>query len=320
MIVSLNYFRRNILKKMKHRQKNGHVDKRKEKEPVTSKKSAITTISIIIALLSVLFIAWKPWVQRLFSILKYDEIETLASARDLSVYYQSTIECSEDYKVELTKFSDCVPRSCGRIVLDSIIEEHEADVLHNLAVKGLSLGGGSGGASIFDLHSGALSKNDSFINIKALPAYKKLFTQRELQVYRDTKLRILSVISKMFGVPESSLHLTHPTFFSRLDSRPAVTPHDEYWHPHIDKEQYESFHYTSLIYLTTFGEDFEGGRFIFIDKDGVNRTVEPRKGRISAFTSGSENVHHVEKVTSGTRYALTVAFSCDKKYAISDPT
>jgi hypothetical protein len=43
-------------------------------------------------------------------------------------------------------------------------------------------------------------------------------------------------------------------------------------------------------------------------------------GRVSMFTSGSENVHYVERVTSGTRYALTVSFTCDQKYAIDDPT
>jgi hypothetical protein len=43
-------------------------------------------------------------------------------------------------------------------------------------------------------------------------------------------------------------------------------------------------------------------------------------GRVSMFTSGSENLHYVERVTSGTRYALTVSFTCDQKYAIEDPT
>ena len=38
------------------------------------------------------------------------------------------------------------------------------------------------------------------------------------------------------------------------------------------------------------------------------------------FTSGSENLHYVERVTSGTRYALTVSFTCDQKYAIDDPS
>ena len=42
-------------------------------------------------------------------------------------------------------------------------------------------------------------------------------------------------------------------------------------------------------------------------------------GRLSFFTSGSENTHYVEKVRDGTRFALTIAFTCDKKYAIDDP-
>lgn len=100
----------------------------------------------------------------------------------------------------------------------------------------------------------------------------------------------------------------------------AKTVHDEYWHPHVDKETYESFHYTSLLYLNDFGRDFEGGRFVFIDKNNVNSTVEPRKGRVSMFTSGKENLHSVEKVTSGTRYALTVSFTCDLQFAIPDPS
>lgn len=37
------------------------------------------------------------------------------------------------------------------------------------------------------------------------------------------------------------------------------------------------------------------------------------------FTSGAENPHFVERVTSGTRYALTVSFTCDQNEAISDP-
>lgn len=42
-------------------------------------------------------------------------------------------------------------------------------------------------------------------------------------------------------------------------------------------------------------------------------------GRVSMFTSGSENLHEVERVQSGTRYALTVSFTCDPNAAISDP-
>ena len=45
------------------------------------------------------------------------------------------------------------------------------------------------------------------------------------------------------------------------------------------QETYGSFHYTSLLYLTTYKKDFTGGRFIFIDK-AQNSTVEPKLGKI----------------------------------------
>lgn len=73
-----------------------------------------------------------------------------------------------------------------------------------------------------------------------------------------------------------------------------------------------------MLYLGDYGIDFKGGRFVFIN-DKSNSTIEPRKGRLSMFTSGGENPHYVEKVTSGTRYAATISFTCDKKYAIDDP-
>lgn len=44
------------------------------------------------------------------------------------------------------------------------------------------------------------------------------------------------------------------------------------------------------------------------DENGYHEII-PKKGRLLMFTSGKENVHKVEKVTAGTRYAMTVAFT-----------
>lgn len=85
------------------------------------------------------------------------------------------------------------------------------------------------------------------------------------------------------------------------------------------QETYKSFHYTTLLYLGDYNIDFKGGRFVFVDEK-FNRTVEPRKARLSMFTSGRENLHYVEKVTSGIRYAMTISFTCDQQYAIQDPS
>ncbi|XP_054167476.1 2-oxoglutarate and iron-dependent oxygenase domain-containing protein 3-like [Oppia nitens] len=231
--------------------------------------------------------------------------------------------CSNDYNEDRQRFGSCAPKLCGRFVSDAVVTESEAKHLLSVAKKGLSLGGSSGSASILDLHSGALSMDTNFVNIYKLMkkmSKEDIFTDKDFEIYRTVKNKILQTIAIHFGISGQHLFLTDPTFFSRLTSEAAKTKHDEYWHKHIDKNTYKSFHFTSLVYLSTYGRDFTGGRFVFIDKTiQKNITIEPKLGRLSAFTSGSENEHYVERVTSGTRFAITVSFTCDPKYAISDP-
>lgn len=245
---------------------------------------------------------------------------TLAKQKEIIQGRGQSIQCSEDYKNEVNAFPGCVPEKCGRAVSDRLVTEQEAEMLLDIGKRGLSFGGSDGGASVLDLHSGALSKGKHFVNIYKLKEANNLFNIRDFAVYRVVRTKIQHAVAHNFGISIESLYLTHPTFFSKLSSEDPATPHDEYWHPHVDKETYESFHYTSLLYLTDYGMDFQGGRFIFIEKDNSTVVVEPRKGRVSMFTSGSENVHFVERIKSGVRYALTVSFTCDQKYAIKDPS
>ncbi|KAG7271217.1 hypothetical protein CRUP_003394 [Coryphaenoides rupestris] len=51
-----------------------------------------------------------------------------------------------------------------------------------------------------------------------------------------------------------------------------------------------------------------------------DRHVRVAESRISFFSSGSENLHRVEQVAWGTRFAITVSFTCDPVHAIADPT
>lgn len=264
-----------------------------------------------ILILGVLFVVWYNS--------KNGKEVSLAQQKDILLNRNQNIQCSDDYKLDLDKFPNCTPKKCSRVVTDKLVSTTETDVLLRIAKSGFSLGGSAGGASILDLHSGALSKGQGIINIYATDAAKEIFNSVDLSIYKAVRIKIQHTIAHHFGLDPDSLYLTHPTFFSRMTNAPAKTIHDEYWHPHIDKETYKSFYYTSLVYLNDYGKDFEGGRFVFVDNNNVNMTVEPRKGRVSLFTSGSENLHLVEKVTSGTRYALTVSFTCDPEYGISDP-
>ncbi|GIY88147.1 2-oxoglutarate and iron-dependent oxygenase domain-containing protein 3 [Caerostris extrusa] len=174
-----------------------------------------------------------------------ENFHVLASQKDKLQLITAEVPCSQMYKKEISRFKECIPKQCGRLVTDINCQ------------KGFALGGSLGGASILDLHSGALSYANSFINI-----YEKISTQNK-------------------------------NVFTTEDFKKKV--------------------------YSDYGVDFSGGRFVFVS-NSKNMTVEPRIGRVSAFTSGSENPHYVERVSSGTRYALTVSFTCDPKFAISDPT
>jgi len=231
-------------------------------------------------------------------------------------------ECSKSYEREMKFFPKCVPNKCGRIVTDQLVDPIEIDMLLDLVYKMFASGGSSGGASILDLHSGALSFEEKFVNVYNISKLSKKMNDKHFQVYNLIKRRIHETIAKQFGIPASSLYLTYPTFFSKITNATAKTVHDQYWHIHVDKMSYESFHYTSLVYLNTYKDDYLGGRFIFVDGGNDNRTtliVEPKKGRVLAFTSGEENRHFVERVQTGTRYALTISFTFNRKYAIYDP-
>ena len=61
----------------------------------------------------------------------------------------------------------------------------------------------------------------------------------------------------------TKLFFTAPTFITREigdKSWKPSTMHDEYWHPHVDKNNTEHYDYSGLIYLSTHGEDFQEKR------------------------------------------------------------
>ena len=299
-------------KTKKNRSKVNRNRNKSEEIAGTSVVQRIVAVAVIIAA----YIYGRDYFLKRYII--GDDFETFAAVTEYISERSTNVPCSKDYGSE---FKACIPKKCGRFVMDSIVSKQEAKSLRKLAEKGMSHGGGSGGATILDLHSGALSVGDKFVNIYTLAAKRNepVFSEADFEIYRSVKQKIHLAVAQKFGVNLKVLYLTKPTFFSRMTAKPAVTLHDEYWHPHIDKVTYGSFFYTSLLYLSDSDKDFSGGRFVFLGKD-VNTTVEPRLGRVSFFTSGSENEHFVEKVAGGTRFAITISFTCDKQFAISEPT
>ena len=283
--------------------------KHSDRYGIVSHKTTAKFVMLIGAVIFVVYTSYKK--ENIHPMAKVDEV--------LEKKRHAQMLCHPQYKREIQDINPvCLPARCGRFIVDDLVSVSDAHKLLEIAKKGLAQGGGNGGASILDLHSGALSHGDNFINL--YKTHPNVFSQRDFETYRNIKNRVKAAVAEHFNLDNDQLYLSHPTFFSELTSIPAVTLHDEYWHPHIDKETYPSFHFTSLLYLSDYKRDFTGGRFIFIDESAkANRTIEPREARVSAFTSGVENRHYVEPVTGGTRYALTMGFTCDKTKSIPDP-
>lgn len=286
---------------------------KKDRLPQEAQRTWLRIVALGVSLALVTFLLWSS------AGIDDDVAEVVAHRGEVLEGRFIEVPCSEDYDGH-RRFEGCTPRKCGRGVTDIVITREEAEQIRRIAEKGLSLGGSDGGASILDLHSGALSVGKHFVNLYRYFGDKiqTIFSEEDFQLYRDIRQKVQLTIAEAFGIRASLLYLTKPTFFSRINSTEAQTAHDEYWHAHVDKVTYGSFDYTSLLYLSDYLEDFGGGRFVFME-EGSNKTVEPRAGRVSFFTSGSENLHRVEKVLWGTRYAITIAFTCNPDHGIEDP-
>ncbi len=74
--------------------------------------------------------------------------------------------------------------------MDNIISNEEVDIMLQLIKRGLSYGGSHGGASVLDLHTGAMSKGVHFVNLYKMESAEKLFKAHELQVYKYARHHI----------------------------------------------------------------------------------------------------------------------------------
>lgn len=214
---------------------------------------------------------------------------------------------------------------CGRLLIEQYVDAVTVSHLRYIIDSALSVSGGSSsGVSIYDIASGAVSQQQAFASIYQLykrnnTQHKPLFNTTHIDTYIRLVQAIQSTIQEQFN--QSALYLTKPSFISRITSAPPLTANDEYYHIHVDTQQYGTFLYTALIYLNNHNQHFDGGEFVFVsgaEQRTVEHTVQPSAGSVLIFSSGAENSHYVDRVTDGVRYALTIAFTSDHKHRI-DP-
>jgi hypothetical protein len=114
--------------------------------------------------------------------------------------YQNLL-CAPSYRKEIKDLGNdaCLPAKCGRMVMDGIISDDEAHAVLNLAKRGFSATEGSaGGASILDLHSGALSKGQQFVNV--YKTHPDLFQKKDFELYRFAYLISNSILSIRYSM------------------------------------------------------------------------------------------------------------------------
>jgi len=261
---------------------------------------------------------------------KQSEVKVwVSSAQTLPSIAQKNVTCAEEAGGDGSgSLGHCgVMRKenrCARFVSDGAISVEHVQELRSLLSWLIheAWGAGAGAPSVVDLHSEIISYKEAFVNLTELMQFKSLkFTPKQVEAYSAVRRQLRQLVAQQFGIdPESLQH--DMTFFSHINgSKTAHTTHDEYWHSHIDTEQYGTFAYTSLLYLNTQDEDFHGGEFIFEatpnKKDTEVMAVEPKAGRVVLFSSDAENPHKVLNVSQGVRMALTAAFTCSKEQASS---
>ncbi|RLN65451.1 hypothetical protein BBP00_00002848 [Phytophthora kernoviae] len=210
---------------------------------------------------------------------------------------------------------------CGRAMKDNFITPEQVDQLREIAESGMANRSKLGGPTIMDINTGFVRDSDGLVNIyqpeRNFPNENKAgvarFTKKQFDLYRRVVKKIRRALMEEFDLEE--LYFSAPTFITRLVGNESWTPeevHDEYWHPHVDKDNTKHYDYSGLLYLADFDEEFAGGLFSFID-EGSEFVVEPARGRLMMFTAGKENLHVVRKVETGTRYVLSLWFSCDER-------
>jgi hypothetical protein len=248
---------------------------------------------------------------------------------DQNVDYSLEVDCVDPQKtaggysremVDTMRDNGCLTATCKRVVVDGIFSNEEVDSLLRIAKNGMDTRDNLGGPTILDINSGHIRDTAGLDNLFD-ENNNFTFSADDFSSYGSIIRKLKSNVETTFGI--QNMYFTAPTFITRLDGRNSWSPreiHDEYWHPHVDRDNTRHYHYSGLLYLSTYGKDFLGGKLNFLSSGEaetkshiVELEVEPKAGRVIMFTSGGENFHHVERVTSGQRFVLAFWFTCDPR-------
>ena len=114
--------------------------------------------------------------------------------------------------------------------------------------------------SIVDINTGYIRDGNGLENLfKRGNEAGLIYTEEDFTAYGNIIKQLKQHVMDSFELTE--LYFTAPTFITRLDGRSSWQPqeiHDEYWHVHSDMNNTQHYHYSGLLYMSTFETDFTG--------------------------------------------------------------
>jgi len=276
---------------------------------------------------SILYFCYVIYVQKILP-------QTVLGSYHTNRNSSQIVDCSNVYKNQNFQ-PDCSPSICGRFVIDDIFTAAEISSLRYFAESATMIaGGGSGPVSIIELHSSTVSYGSEFLSLQKLAeSHKetaeklaKIYTEKNLKYYHHVRIKVKKAIAEKFNIQENKLLLSSPSFFTRTTAAEPVNPIDNYFNRHSDTNQFPEFSYSAWVYLNTFNDEFTGGELVFDSFDEeygtgallYEQAVEPKAGRLLIFSSGTENPHHDDIVTTGVKLTFTLGFTCDRNAALTD--
>ena len=264
-------------------------------------------------------------------------LEQISADKVLESEYSTSVTCHHSSHIGLENLNPkCISPTtpCRRRIVDGLFSEDDITRLHGIAEKGMATRESVGGPTILDINTGFIRDSMGLDNLFSRPAGEELFSAEDFAHYGSIIRTLRQAVSDTFDIDDSeNVYFTAPTFITRLDATKDWKPkeiYDEYWHAHVDRNNTPHYQYSGLLYMSSYGSDFTGGRLTFYNTDKYDQLeaegkvggqydeareliMEPRRGRVVIFSSGHENIHRVEPVETGQRFVLSFWFTCNSQ-------
>eukprot|EP00928_Gymnodinium_smaydae_P091051 TRINITY_DN74751_c0_g1_i1.p1 TRINITY_DN74751_c0_g1~~TRINITY_DN74751_c0_g1_i1.p1 ORF type:complete len:434 (-),score=51.52 TRINITY_DN74751_c0_g1_i1:503-1735(-) len=184
------------------------------------------------------------------------------------------------------------PARCGLLVLDGAISASEASQLRAL------------GAEVLAKKAEKDGNVSMKPNVDLHDAVQHADKARHL-LFMHVLERSRRLIAAYVGVPASWISFASHFLVKKEGTDTSGDSDDDVNTEHCDESSFKRFHFSGVLWLTDHGGG-NGGELRFRDADTRTwrNTVKPRVGRLALFSSGWENIHRVQDMKRGTRWAL----------------